>query len=180
MISVLIAIAVSQTPAPTNWKQFESLEGRYVVQFPGPVKQVDQTVTNVYGKVRYRAAYTILGKEGFHVAFDDHPKPPDPQKFLISHWEKMVAQDSSSQVISRELTTWKGFSVLEGKFYRWVPAGIESGRSEEGKFPIARIRLIMVGERLYQLLVTSIDSQSAPVDAERFFDSFRLFEPARL
>lgn len=180
MTSFLLAVAICHTGQALPWKQFESPAGRFVVNFPGPVKEVDETVDNAYGRVRYRAAYTLLKPDGFHVAYDDHPKPADAQKFLIGHWEKMLALDRTSIVIGRELTTWRGFPALEGRFYRYVSTGrIKGLPNEEMEFPIARVRLILVGERLYQLLVLSVNSKSGPANTERFWESFRLYEPAK-
>jgi len=150
-----------QGQTTSNWRLFESAEGKFKVVFPGvPVVKRGRFRTEM-GDV-YSARHTVGGDATYDVRYNDYPKATTtkltPAKMLDALRDGLVAESKG------ELASDKPFSL--GKF---------AGRDQEiigGDGTRYRVRLLLVENRLYQL--TAMARPPMRIDEERFFGSFQL------
>jgi hypothetical protein len=150
-----LAVAQDETPA-----RFESKEGNYSVQFPGkPAKS-----TRKAGGVDLHIAIVEKGTGGFAVIHTDLPaeavRAAKPKDLLDGGQRKGLVESFKAKV-----TSARDFEFGPEKH----PA--RELVAEKDQFHL-RVRMILAGNRLYQVLVVGPRELTASKDADSFFKSF--------
>ncbi len=157
-------------PVPANsWKVFSSDEGKFSVLFPGLPKTTNIlssfSTENVESHVFYVNANV---QNSFAVSYEDSPvfakmaKLQNPQQFLEKAQAITVLNEFGKVVYQREME-FGDYPVREFEY----AAGGKANYS-------ARIREILVGERIYQIYVVFLTANPHTEDRDIFFNSLRL------
>ncbi|MBI4195337.1 MAG: hypothetical protein HY526_09690 [Betaproteobacteria bacterium] len=166
------ALTVAQAPQPqtrgtgtTGWVEFESRSSGFRVLFPTKPRQGRKTIRTDIGEVvSTRFTATDVGFATYDVLHSEYPKAGvariNPQKLLEGARDSLVYQTNGRLVTDRQTTL--------GNF----PARDQEIVAADGTR--YRVRLVMAGNRLYQVLAITRDRARA--DAQAFLDSFRLLD----
>lgn len=155
---------------PTNWKTFESAEGRFSIQFPGTPKVGTEPLDSAGQVVLHKSSLTTKAEYG--VIYADYP-----MKIEGAAAAKQILDDGAKGAVagvSSELLSISEIS-LSGN-----PGRALKERMKDGA--IMQMRMFLVGQRLYQIAITMPTMQGAKVKdvaiyeqaATRFLDSFQL------
>lgn len=166
----LLLLLLANTVRADEWEKLTDEKGNFTVKVPGKPKKQTQTVDTELGKVE--AIYYLVelkeGKGAFAVAFNDYPKDfvakADAEAVLDGAREGNI-KPHNGKVTSETKIKLDGFPGREYTF---------SGKLGGDGEPITgNVRLYLVGDRLYQLMVLA--SEKIPAEREdigRFFYSF--------
>ena len=158
---------------PTNWKNFESTEGRFSIQFPGSPKVGTEPLDSDGKAVLHKCSLTTKAEYG--VIYADFPTKiegaADANRVLDDGANGAVASVNSELLSSSEISLANN-----------------PGRQLKERMPdgaIMHVRMFLVGQRLYQIAVTLPPTQGANAEdvavyeqaATRFLDSFKLAAP---
>ena len=155
---------------PTNWKTFESAEGRFSIQFPGTPKVGTEPLDSAGQVVLHKSSLTTKAEYG--VIYADYP-----MKIEGAAAAKQILDDGAKGAVagvSSELLSISEIS-LSGN-----PGRALKERMKDGA--IMQARIFLVGQRLYQIAITLPPMQAAKAEdvavyeqaATRFLDSFQL------
>ncbi len=150
---------------PTNeWKNFSSQEGKFSVWFPG-IPDITNVVTSVSKVDVLQPCYFIWNRQTeYAVGYGDWPKSLEKLKpeQIFDIDQKGVASDVGKIVYQKD-TKFENYPVRE---FEYVVGGkvVYSGR----------VRLILVGDRLYQMIVIFLPVNQDLTDREIFFNSFQI------
>jgi hypothetical protein len=150
---------------PTNeWEKFSSPEGKFSVWFPS-VPDITNVVISVSNVDFSQPCYFVWNRQTeYAVNYSDLPKNLErlnpEQKFDIS--QKAVAAEVGKIVYQKNIE----FANFPCREFEYVV---------EGKVNYSgRVRLILVGDRLYQMIVIFLTTNPHTADRDTFFNSFRL------
>lgn len=146
-----------------RWREFESRDGRFSVQFPGrPVRSEQKTRTDIGYVVSVRFTVTYSKRVTYDLTFSDFPKAQiasvSPQKLLNAARDSLVYQTGGRV----KMEAHSLHSTIPSRNLQII--GHNGTRYD--------VKLLFADDRLYQLLVAS--QYVAAPDARRFFDSFSL------
>jgi TonB family protein len=155
---------------PTNWKTFESAEGRFSIQFPGTPKVGTEPLDSAGQAVLHKCSLTTKAEYG--VIYADYP-----MKIEGAAAAKQILDDGAKGAVagvSSELLSISEIS-LSGN-----PGRALKERMKDGA--IMHARMFLVGQRLYQIAITLPPMQGAKAEdvavyeqaATRFLDSFKV------
>jgi hypothetical protein len=158
-----LGTAASATDKP-EYKQFASSAGRYKILFPGAVKSETQELKTELGPLKLTMDSIELGDDTiFCVTFLDYPEDvtkTDPGKRLDKIRDGNKGADG--KVLSE-----KDVTVGPEKF-----PGREVLIEKPGA--VVRIRIVLAGARMYQVMIDGPKVFITSRDADRFFDSFQV------
>jgi hypothetical protein len=164
--ALLLALAVCAGCTKENWREHRSQTGAYSISMPGTPQHHEQQQPTPAGIVNTTIDMVDLGDRAYAVNYSDFPE--------------VVLQASSVDMLLRNAQAGamasSGGSLVEEKELQFAgnPAREFSFRgTEEGKKISARCRLILVGNRLYQLLYMGTGDIGL-TGGEQFFNSFKL------
>ena len=175
LISVCQQTSERQSPASppeanTQWQTFGFAEGRFSIQFPGtpevsttPLDSSGQIVSHKYS-VATRAEYAVTYAD-YTVKLDG----VDAANKVLDDWSKSAIAASNSELLSTN-------KILLGE----SPGRELKARMKDGA--IARMKIFVVGQRLYQVAVILPRLENAPPEevtlydqaASKFLNSFKL------
>jgi hypothetical protein len=157
-------IAADIPPSDTaQWREFESKDGRFSVQFPGRPQRTEQkTRTDIGHVVSVRYTVSHSGRVTYDLMFNDFPKGQIASVKAEKLWD--AARDSLLYQAGGRITS-EVHTVHNGVRVRQFEIAGENGT----RFVV---RLLFADNRLYQLLVAS--RYGAAAEAQRFFNSFSL------
>jgi len=159
----LLAPAVSAK----DFQEYSSADGKYKVQFPGKPKEQTQ---NAPGGIAMKIAGVEERTGAYMVMYSDMPIPEkEPDAKIQDRLEGAIlgiVQNNGGTVMKKDRTT------LNGKY---------PGRDFQAKItrPMAgmvRGKIVLVGRRLYQVMVLGTTEFAGSADATRFLNSFALTE----
>ncbi len=147
-----------------DFEPFHNEEGRFTVLFPGePERKLEQVQTPIgtLELVMYNAGSK---KTGFIVGYADYPQ----EMIDNSSVDKMLdgARDGAVANVEGELVSEK---VLD--FYSNQAREIEVKVPKQGTI---KARLILIGNRLYQVMAISQSKSILEERSPEFFDSFKV------
>jgi hypothetical protein len=150
---------------PTNeWEKFSSPEGKFSVLFPG-APDITNVVVTASNTNFSQSCYFVWNRQTeYSVSYIDYSKivkkiKPE-QQFDV--YESGVAGKVGKIVYQKDIK----FANYPGREFEYVV---------EGKINyLGWVRLIFVGERLYQMIVIFLPANPHPTDRETFFNSFRI------
>jgi TonB family protein len=154
---------------PTNWKTFESAEGRFSIQFPGAPRVGTEPLDPV-GKVLLHKC-SLNTKAEYGVVYADYP-----MKIEASAANQVLDDGAKGAVtaLSSELLSISEIS-LSGNPGRQLKERLKNGA-------IMHARMFLVGQRLYQIAVTLPPTENSNADqvalyedaGTKFLESFKL------
>jgi TonB family protein len=156
---------------PDSWKRFVSIEGRFTAVFPGSPKTSDETVSSSrFSFVAHKTQLTSLAEYG--VIYGDYPKAfidRTPADVILDQGAKGGVAEVNSQLLSISPITVNGYP---GRFMKErMPNGT-----------ILQAKIVLVGQRLYQVAITTPREDGASPEtvgfynslAQKFLDSFEI------
>jgi hypothetical protein len=164
-LALPMLLGALQDDLPANWMAYKSKDGKFSIHMPGEPKEKKQTVGQL--------TIMVLRAEGRHdsdfvISYCDIPaaelKKGDPDKRLDQACKGAVEKSGG------ELRGEEKKIILDGKH-----PGREIVIEKKGEI-IARMRIYLVENRLYQVMVLGNAPIFAPKekDVGVFLDSFRL------
>jgi TonB family protein len=143
-----------------NWTRFVSMEGRFTVVFPGSPKISDETISSPpISFVVHKTQLTSLAEYG--VIYSDYPKSivdRTSADVLLDQGAKGAVAEVNSQLLSISAMTVSGY-----------PARFMKERMPNGT--IMQAKLVLVGQRLYQVAITTPREDGASREIVGFYDS---------
>jgi len=159
LLLLLLLVARAPHAQPVKWQAYESPAGRFKVLFPGAPIVKHGTRRTEIGEI-LTSRYSAADRAGatYDVTFTDYPK-------------EGIAKLNAEQLLD---ATRDGLVYLaKGRLISEKP--LPAGREQEiegGDGMRYRVRLLLVGNRLYQLSALAKPPDRA--DAPKFFGSFAL------
>lgn len=164
LAAALLTVATAVAAQPPEFKQYASTEGRYKVQFPGAVKTETVPIKGDKAELVLTIDQVELrGGTSFLVTFVDAPAE--------------VAKQPAAGRLDKVRDGNKG---ADGKVHseRDVAVGLEkhAGRDLLIEKPdgFLRNRVVIAGNRLYQVMVQGPKEVVTSPSADRFIDSFEV------
>lgn len=165
-------IAITLLIRPTNaatidaWKQYSSAAGRFSVGFPNkPQTSEDKMNANGIPTTVHTFA-ADLGARAFIVSYNDYPMKAlagsDPRDLLVGA-EKGALNNVQGKLIDDQAFK---FGNYHARSYAVKVQGDH----------VVRANMIMVGNRLYQILVVVPTAEADSADVKKFFGSFELMD----
>jgi hypothetical protein len=148
---------------PTSeWKKFSSDEGKFSVWFPG-IPDLTNDVVTVSNIDLPLPCYFIWNRQNeYAVNYTDLPKNLEKLKpeQLLDISQKAVGIEVGKIVYQKNIE----FANYPGREFEYVV---------DGKVKYSgRVRLILVADRLYQMIVIFLTANPHTADRETFFNSF--------
>jgi len=152
-----------------GWKQYTSVEGGFSIQLPGEPQGQKIILDTQVGRT-YLNMYTLNRKDDnfiYSVGYVDYPD----ELFSLKSAEQILddGRDGAARNVQGVLTKESNISI---KGYSGREFTIEVGNGEA----IVKAKLFLVGQRVYQLMVTTDKKWSDSYNIKRFLDSFQLIE----
>jgi hypothetical protein len=168
LAAVLTAASFCQQPIRTDSRiDYFHKEGGFSISFPGKPKQSDQTAKGPTGEVRvFTATYSDGNGNVFLVSYSDLPTEATKIDKLEALFEGV-----------RDGAKRKDWKILEDddKKREFGPNKLPSRFFEMGKEKQRmNLRLIVSGQRLYQITVSGSADLLTPKDIEDFIGSFKI------
>lgn len=161
-LSLLCATApVADAAQPTEWKEFQSKEGRFAILMPGSPSLEKQMISSDVGPLDMYS-YTVKA---------------DDMLCRVIYYDVPPARGEANEALLDETCNEfvKGANLQEKIGRRALALGGNPGREIVGKTPddafVLVVRYYLVHRRIY--MVTLIAEASSP-DVGRYLDSFRL------
>lgn len=150
---------------PANaWKKFSSPEGKFSIWFPGIPKTTNITISVSNTDISEPLFFVWFDQTEYAVNYGDwrgkRGKLEPEQVFDL--YQKGVAADVGKVVYQRDTE----FENYPGREFEYVVTGKVNYSG--------RVRLVLVGDRLYQMVVIFLPVNPHPADQKIFFNSFRL------
>jgi hypothetical protein len=155
-------------PKQVDWQRVAALEGRFSVLIPGTPVERKQTADSPIGSIQINTFTLTKGRDEFTVAFTDYPAAilKSKPETILEGVRIGVEADLQAKLLDERPTSLEGYP---GRQYRLeVP---------ESRFPgggIYKVRAYLVKQRLYQVVAVTPKATVSSMDAEKFFQSFRL------
>ncbi|MFK7810771.1 MAG: hypothetical protein AB8F74_23385 [Saprospiraceae bacterium] len=161
--------------AQSNWKEFESTEGKFRVYVPGEMEQKEQLMETAVGTLLYTTYFHQPKGDNpdnvfYSVSYIDYPDQSihsDSTEFLESFFHYTI--DTSVKTVTGDLR-YVDFIKLDG-----YPGRLWRVDYKKGTATI-KTRAYMVGTRFYQIQVVMQRDKSLNKGQDRFFDSFDFTE----
>jgi hypothetical protein len=155
------------TPTPAEWQTFTSQNGHFAVLMPGTPKSEVDSVKTLIGTVDLHSFMVETDDFAYFVAYGDFPpafvQSADTDAMLDGARDGAVADVNGSLVSERRISV-QGFPGRE----LWIEATVSNQKG------LAQARMILVGNRFYQVLVVGPKERFAESQAERFLNTFQV------
>jgi hypothetical protein len=162
---VVLFIASLAACAGVEWTEYRSDAARFAASFPGKPTESTKTANTAVGSIEMKMYGVSQRQTAFSVAVADYP--PDQVKQLGPVTILDGARDGAVATTQGKLLS-ELIIDMAGNPGREVKIGIAGGKAT------VRAKILLVGNRLYQIIaVTPMEDSYAP-QVRRFLDSFRL------
>jgi len=185
LLVITLLLGATAGCGKSDWQDFKSAEGNYSVQLP-PGKSEDKTQSYQQG-LKVHAQVVVLDKATFLVSFID--LPPEIPLDYAAILEGMTGQVGGKVIKLRDWTIdgHKGkeveMSITSTPFYPvgWVASAANKGKRLEWWFNrnragFASMRMVVINNRLYQIVAIGEETDFENADVKKFFDSFKLIQ----
>jgi hypothetical protein len=164
---------------PKTWKSFPGKDGKFSVKFPEPPTESSKSQETARGTVQGHALEFKGGIVVLSVIYTDFPSLPTERKEQAELLERFQGN------------LLKSYQSVNPKVIRQEEISIEGNPGRHlhlelnGRF-VVRVRVFLVGNRVYQLVVQTRKGSPRELEgsddfekiATGFFESFQLTEPA--
>ena len=184
-LTLLVTMATGLAMAgcgQSGWRDFNSAEGKYSVQFPG---KPESRTTNYPPAPQAHHHMVELDKATFLVSFIDLPpgKPFDYARTIqgmagrvggtVTKQTDWTTDGNNGKEFEMKITSTPYFP--DG----WVASAGNQGKRVEwwvnkSKVGFASSRMVVVNNRLYQIVVIGEEATNDNADVKKFLDSFKL------
>jgi hypothetical protein len=144
-----------------NWQTFTSQGGNFSVELPGKPQEGSQSIPVGTDTMELHTFSLGMQKESYTMTYSDYPAS--------------IMQTSASKLLEGALTGVLGQGTLVDK--KSITVDGNPGIQAEFEVPgtgYSWYKTVIVGERMYQLIVIAQDKDATAQDAQRFLDSFEL------
>ena len=166
------ATAVTAQADSAKWKEYSHAEGRFSIMFPGPPVDETQVVEVAPGVELKLRIYKHKSVAECSVMFADYPMPVDDPavaKSVLDAGARGAAASINAEMLELKEISHDGYP---GRYMK------ERLTSKE----IMRAKMILVGQRLYQLAITTPAEDGLSADlikayeamADKFLNSFKV------
>lgn len=168
LLSVLcVALAIGATAAAEDKPmKFQSKEGKFAIQFPGKPTESKQKQKTVVGDVDVYLFAIVQKDRAFLATYADYPRGTIAKQGLQDSLDK--ARDGNIKGVKGKLVSEKKITLKK------KDDGREALIALPDKNGAYRVRIYLVGDRLYQVLVAGPDDFAKGKDATAFLDSFEV------
>ena len=145
---------------PNNWKQFSSAEGRFAILFPGMPKESAEAVETPGGPVPIHKI-TLRTFAEYGVIYADYPmqiNDPAMANRILDNGAKGAVAEVGAQLLSMTEISLAG-----------QPGRLLKERMRDGH--IMRVKMYLVGQRLYQVAITTPVEEGASPETVRFYEA---------
>lgn len=154
--------------AQSVWKPYSSSSGQFTVLFPGNPLEFQESIDTPLGEIDlFGFGVERPDEAGYLVAYSDFPvnlaQAPIPLEDLLAGIMTGFINSIGGDILSQNSISLNGFPGQEARIQL------------EDNF-VARYRVFIVNERMYQLAVFTDKEQYLPKSIEGFFNSFQLIE----
>jgi len=160
VIGVAIALPASTQDA------FRASEGDFTVVFP-MTPTVQNRPAHRSNDIAERRYVDEENGRTFMVTVDEYPQdvlPPEPNEAIYDRLLRSYAKTDPASLKSTRPTRLAGKPCLEGTYM-----------DPDGN--VQMIRVLMLGERIYQVTYIHADGVDAPGAGDAFFNSFKILAP---
>ena len=160
----------SVVPA-SQWKYFASEEGRFRVLFPGSPQETNLIINTTATNITMPCFFVWADRQTeYAVNYGDYPKAlkksSPKEQFDLS--QAGMAEKFGNVLTQRDYS----FENFPARDFKFVVGG-------KGNFS-GNVRLILVDERLYQIMVIFLTKNPHEDDFKTFFDSLSLHEKQKI
>jgi hypothetical protein len=143
----------------------EDADGHFAATFPAAVSRSNQILDTDAGQIIMCKAYAAQGAASFTVIYCDYP-----EGYVASTGAPSIFKGAAKDAAD----TAKGTIRSQGDCRLGDVAGLEVLIDGPNREFVERMRLYVVGDRLFQVTYTGRPNSEAGKDALDFLDSFRL------
>jgi hypothetical protein len=165
-LGVVLASTLTATAKETGSKTFTSKEGAFQIKVPTTPKESGELLDTRAGKVTVKSFEGQINDTiGYLVSYTDYPKGVTAMADTNERLDRGIAalaQGPKTRVVSKKNIT---LGAIQGR-----EAVIEA---MEGKLVI-RLRLFLVEDRMYLVLVSTPKAHAGAAEVTDFLDSFKL------
>lgn len=166
LLSLAVGAALACADDQPEWKEFASKDGRFKVLMPGTPKQNKVETESDFGKGVLYMNVTLAGKSMYGANYCDFPaeikKAPIKQVFDSS-------RDGAVANMEGKLASEKDIKLGEHPG-REIQIDVAEGKR------LFRVRVYLVEQRLYQVVIFGSPEAATSKEADKFLDSFKLAE----
>lgn len=168
ILGLVLVLAATAGAMAQGWSEYRSVEGRYRIEMPGTPELETDPVEMLDREVPMIQAIVALPKATYLAAYMDFPsevlRDLAPGKVLENARDGAL---DGSRLLSDRVLTVAGSPAREYVI-------------EQDRGVVLVMRILLVGERLYQMVVvtTAPGGAAEHPDTRRFIDSFALLAPA--
>lgn len=164
LVALILALACL-TGCSQSWSEYRSGKGGYSVEVPGRMKESSDSVSTPAGNITFNTAMVERRSSAYCAAYSDFPefavRGRDPKDLLNG------ARDGALRNIDGKLEK-ESWIKVDGN------PGLEITFKSPKKKIKAKARLILVKNRLYQILAGQSESSYSETDVDKFLNSFKL------
>jgi hypothetical protein len=167
-VSVLAALILAGCGGEAGWREFRSEGGGFTIMMPGRPEEQSQKTATAFGTIESRVFLVEHQAAGYLVNYADYP-----QDLVQDSPADVILDGVSLGVVSQSGGTLKSSAAIRlGDF-----TGRELEITSPGGQSLLKVRIYLVGVRIFQLSVVSEIGVDIIDDVARFFESFELLEP---
>jgi hypothetical protein len=166
IVGIALVMQWDQLTGEAAWKAFTSEAGRFSVLLPRTPRQTTQTVDTGVGAVDEHAFTVMHGSITYLVSYGDYPQnvlARNPQAALDAFGDGAVASMEGKLLSERAIST-NGHLGRE----------LEIRLADDSGAAIVRLRIYVVGNRLYTVYTLAPEERASSPNVEKFLDSFKL------
>lgn len=156
---------IAEGRLPGAWREYSSADGQFALLLPGTPQETLQVVETDLGLIEFHRFVVELGSGTYLAAYGDYPvgtvEPRDPEELLTA------IQASVTANLQGVLLAEASYSVADYPG-RAVRIAVQEGQGQ------IRLRLLLVGKRLYQIMAVGTPEIMSHSTTDQFLDSFQL------
>ncbi len=164
-LMALLALAVAGCDPGYKWQQVSNAAGRFTVDFPGQPKEQTQRVATPAGMITMHIFIFESSNTAFTVMYNDYPdvvvQGSDKNAILTGARDGAVGNVGGTVSDESQIT-------VNGHPGRQFTVSVPSKKLE------IKSKIMLVDNRLYQVMVAGRPGQATSADTSRFLNSFVL------
>ena len=164
---LLIAIVLSGCGREVGWREFRSEEGAFTIMMPGRPEEQSQKTATAFGTIESYVFLVEYQGVGYLVNYADYP-----QELVQDSPEDVILDGVSLGVVAQSGGTLISTAAIRLGEYTGRELEINSPTGDS----VLKVRIYLVGTRIFQLSVVSDLGVNNSEDLAQFFNSFELVE----
>jgi hypothetical protein len=164
--AILAVLILAWTSGASAQQAYRPQEGDFVVDFPMPPAVQTRPARRSKDIAQRRYVDEENGRI-FSIAVDEYPDgilPPSPTESTYDRVLRLLAGEDPQTLKATKPSRLSGRPCLEGRF-------------EDGDGDVRTVRVLILGDRVYQVSYIHADGVDPPGGGEAFFNSFKLTGP---